>query len=165
MGSYKHIQKTFIAGYKERSPTYRARITEWKKEPTVTRVKKPTNIARARTLGYLAKIGYIVVRVKIRKGMRRRHKPSGGRKPSKSGRFMSPDKSHQQFAEEKASRRYRNCEVLNSYWVGEDGQVEFFEVILLERIRPEIKEKAKLRKGRAFRGLTSVGKRSRGLKK
>ncbi len=165
MGAYKNIQKTFIGEYKERSPTYRSRITSWRKQLTVVRVEKPTNIARARTLGYRAKEGYIVVRVKIGKGMRKRAKPRGGRKPSKAGRFKSPDKPHQQFAEEKASRKYTNCEVLNSYWVGEDGQTEFFEVILIEKNRKDITEKAKLRKGRAFRGLTSVGKRSRGLRK
>ena len=164
MGAYKHMQKTFIKEYKERSVQYLERVRRWRKEPTVARIEKPTNLARARTLGYRAKKGYLVARVKIGKGMRKRPKPAGGRKPSKSGRFMSPDKSHQQFAEEKASRRFNNCEVLNSYWVGEDGQTAYFEIILIERQSP-VKEKAKLRKGRTFRGLTSVGRKSRGLRK
>ena len=164
MGAYKQIQKTFISEYKARAPLYKERIRVWRKQQTVLRVERPTNLARARTLGYRAKEGYLIVRVGIGKGMRKRPMPAGGRKPSKSGRFFSPGKSHRQIAEEKAARRYRNCEVLNSYWVGEDGQTSFFEIILIERDRPGITEKAKLRRGRAFRGLTSSARKSRGLR-
>ena len=164
MGAYKQIQKTFIREYQERSPLYKLRVRAWKKEPTVVRSDRPTNLARARTLGYRAKPGYIIARVMIDKGMRKRPKPAGGRKPSKSGRFFSPGKSHRQMAEEKAARRYSNCEVLNSYWVGEDGQTTFFEVILVERDKPGVYENAKLRRGRAFRGLTSTGRKARGLR-
>lgn len=164
MSSYKQIQKTFINEYKERSPVYKQRIRSWKKQPTVVRAERPTNLARARTLGYRAKPGYLIARVTIDKGMRKRPQPSGGRKPSKSGRFFSPNKSHRQMAEEKAARRYRNCEVLNSYWVGEDGQTTFFEIILLERDKAGISELARSRRGRVFRGLTSAARKSRGLR-
>ena len=164
MGAYQQIQKTFINEYKERSKLYKERVRAWKKGETVVRAERPTNLARARTLGYRAKEGYIIARVTIKKGMRKRPKPLGGRKPSKYGRFFSPKESHREIAEQKASRKFRNCEVLNSYWVGEDGQTKFFEIILHERDKAGVTELAKLRKGRAFRGLTSSGRKSRGLR-
>ena len=165
MGAYEHIRKTFITEYKERSKPFKDRVRAWRRETTVVRAERPTNLARARTLGYRAKPGYVVVRVKIKKGMRKRPMPAGGRKPSKSGRYFSPKMSHRVFAEQKASRKYMNCEVLNSYWVGEDGQNSFFEVILIDKDIAGIKELAKFRRGRAFRGLTSAERKSRGLRK
>ncbi len=160
MSSYEKIQETFQTEYKSRSPEYRARITKWRKESPVVRVEKPTNIARARTLGYKAKKGYIIVRARIKKGKRKRPKPKGGRKPSKSGRFFSRTKSLQAICEGRAGRKYKNLEVLNSYWVGEDGTHKFFEMILID---PKL-TKLKLQKGRVFRGLTSRGRKARGLR-
>ena len=64
-----------------------------------------------------------------------------------------------------------NLEVLNSYWVGEDGKNKFFEIIMLDPHHPVIKADKKYNwissgnshKGRAERGKTSAGKRGRGL--
>ncbi|MFH1470454.1 MAG: 50S ribosomal protein L15e [Candidatus Micrarchaeota archaeon] len=164
MGAYEQMKKTFIGEYKERPKIFKDRVRTWKREATVTRAERPTNLARARALGYRAKLGYLIARVKISKGMRKRPKTRGGRKPSKYGRFFSPKESHREIAERKAARRFKNCEVLNSYWVGEDGQAKFFEIILLERDRVGVKELAKTRKGRDFRGLTSAGRKSRGFR-
>ncbi len=168
MGLYKYMTETFQNGYKERSPQLRSRISEWSKGPTVVRVEKPTNIARARELGYKDKQGVIVARVKVRGGLRRRRTVAGGRKPSKSGQFFAYAKSLQSIAEERAARKFSNCEVLNSYYVGEGNNYKFFEVILLDRDHPSIKNdkiysKIVAQHGRAFRGLTSAGKKHRGL--
>jgi large subunit ribosomal protein L15e len=160
MSSYQHIQETFQKEYSERSPIYRARIAAWRKEAPVLRVEKPTNIARARTLGYKAKKGYVVVRVRVKRGKRKRPKMLRGRKPSKSGRFYARHKSLQRMAEEKAARRFRNTEVVNSYFVGSDGSLKFFEIILADANQTGLP----LQKGRVFRGLTSAGQKSRGLR-
>jgi len=81
-----------------------------------------------------------------------------------------PAKSMQLIAEERSTKKFPNLEVLNSYWVGEDGQHKWFEVILVDKSCPTIKNDPKINwicddvhKGRANRGLTSVGKRMRGL--
>jgi large subunit ribosomal protein L15e len=60
-------------------------------------------------------------------------------------------------------------EVLNSYWVGADGKYKYYEIIMVDPNHPEIKNDASLnwvarQKGRAFRGLTAAGKKSRGLR-
>jgi len=161
------MKQTFISEYKGRSDIYKARIIKWNTESTITRVEKPTNIARARELGYKAKEGVIVARVKVNGGSKKRKKNAGGRKPSKSGRYFTMVKSLQKIAEERASRKFSNFEVLNSYFVGAAGSKKFYEVILLERDNPTIinsdyKNVVKQR-GRAFRGLTSAGRKHRGI--
>ena len=160
MGMYEHIQNTFQNEYKERAAIYRARLAKWKDENATVRVEKPTNLARARCLGYKAKEGYVVVRVRMGRGSRKRQHPWGGRKPGKNYAYTSPGKSLQHIAEERAAARYRNLEVLNSYWVGQDGQRKYFEIILVE---PAMYG-GNIAKGRAFRGLTSAGRRHRGLR-
>jgi len=169
MGMYKYMKESIISEYKERPAEYKQRLVEWNTAPTVARIAKPTNIARARELGYKAKEGIIVVRVKVGKGKHKRAQPGGGRKPSRSGRFFSGKKSAQSIAEEKAARKYSNFEVTNSYFIGSTGQRQFYEVILMnpsdrtirnDRIQSQITKQ----KGRAYRGLTSSGKRHRGLR-
>ncbi|MBI5553156.1 MAG: 50S ribosomal protein L15e [Candidatus Diapherotrites archaeon] len=150
----------------------RERLMRWRKEESsVVRVDKPTNLPRAKSLGYKAKQGVLVARVHIRKGSGMHTKPSNARRPKRMGiSKLTRRKSIQSMAEERAARKYPNCEVLNSYWVGEDGQNKFFEVILVDRTNPSVMADVHLmdvvatqHKGRVFRGLTSAGKRGRGL--
>ena len=94
----------------------------------------------------------------------------GGRRPSANSRIKNLDKKYQLVAEERAARKYINCEVLNSYEVGKDGRYMWFEIILVDRTNPHILADNKinwisLQKGRVFKGLTSSGKKSRGLRK
>ncbi len=163
MGAYKYIQANFEREYSEKSPEYRQRVIAWKKGSAIERVQYPTNLPRARTLGYKAKNGYVIVRVRMEKGRRKRQKPWGGRKHRHNYRFVQPQLSHQAMSEQRAARVYKNLEVLNSYWVGEDGNYKFFEVIMVD---PTIvKDVAAIKaKGRAFRGLTSQMRKARGLR-
>ncbi len=165
---YKEMKTSFINEYKQRNEIYRNRITQWRSEQPVKRIEKPTNIARARELGYKAKTGVLVVRVRVKGGKKKRDTVGGGRKPSKSGRFFSMTKSLQAIAEERAARRYSNCEVLNSYFIGDAGSDKFFEIILIDRNAPQILADPEYKriiaqKGRAYRGLTYVGRRHRGI--
>ena len=161
---YSIIQKNFQKSYKERSPEYKERLMQWRKEEAIKRIDKPTNIARARSLGYRAVQGVFVVRVRIRKGRRKRRDPKAGRKARHNYRYLPPQLSLQAIAEQRANRKHPNAEVINSYWVGEDGVYKYFEVILADRgvknkkVRQIIK-----RRGRAYRGLTSAGRKARGL--
>ena len=92
----------------------------------------------------------------------------GGRRPKAKSQEKDINKSYQQIAEERAQWSYRNCEVLNSYWVGEEGKHAWYEVILVDRHNPHILADPNINwissvKGRVFRGLTSAGRKSRGL--
>lgn len=125
-----------------------------RKEPSVHRVAKPSKPKKARMLGYKAKTGYVVVRVKIKKGGRKKRQVHSGRKPSKSGiKGFSPKKSLRLIAEQRANKKFPNLEVLNSYYVTEDGKHKWYEVIL----------KKLPQRGRAHRGLTAAGRKARGL--
>lgn len=141
-------------------------LIKWRKDSVVKRVKKPTNIKRARSLGYRAKQGFVIARVRIRKGGRHRKKPEKGRKPSKSGlKHFTPKQSLQAIAERRVARKFPNLEVLNSYYTGEDGMNKYFEVILVDSNHPIIKSDSKInwivnQRRRAFRGLTSAAKKS-----
>ena len=166
MGYLKHIGKSLSATSKER-------LIEWRTQTSMVKIDKPTRVDRARSIGYKAKQGFVVVRMRVLRGGRTRKRFKHGRKPSKMGMLKYyPKKSLQWIAEEKVARKYTNMEVLNSYWAGEDGVHTWFEVILVDPAHPAImKDKStkwismKQHTRRVFRGLTSAGKKSRGVAK
>jgi large subunit ribosomal protein L15e len=149
------------------------RLVQWRKEENFSRIEKPTRIDRARSLGYKAKIGYTVVRAHVRRGGLRKPAIRKGRKASARGiSKITMGKNTQRIAEERTAKRYPNMEVLNSYWVGDDGKNYFYEVILVDPVHPAIMKDPKINwisgvshKQRVLRGRTSAGQRGRGLHK
>jgi len=147
------------------------RKIEWRKEENFARVDKPTRLDRARKLGYKAKQGIVVVRGRVRRGSLRKRQIRKGRRAKRKGvNKITMEKSLQRICEERAAKRYPNLEVLNSYWVGEDGKNVWYEVIMVDKHHPVIKSDPNLNwllepqhKGRVYRGLTSAGTRGRGL--
>jgi len=168
MNAYNYMKKLFSKP--KSTKDYGKTLIGLRSEASIERVNKPLKPGRARTLGYKAKTGYSIIRVKIKKGGRKRRPFHGAsRKPSKSGLtgFVTT-KSLQLIAEERAYRKYPNLEVINSYWVGEDGVSKWFEVIMVDPKLPEISGDNKLiglisHKKRVLRGLTSRGRKMRGL--
>ncbi|NWG11206.1 50S ribosomal protein L15e [Candidatus Bathyarchaeota archaeon] len=151
----------------------RQRLIEWRRQPTVFRVEKPTRLDRARKLGYKAKQGFVMACVRVRRGGLRKQRPKAGRRQKRMGvKKFKPAKSLRLIAEEKAARKFPNLEVLNSYWVGEDGSSKWFEVIMVDPNHPVIKAdrninwiSQKQHHRRVFRSLTSAGKKVRGLRR
>ncbi|HJJ82249.1 MAG TPA: 50S ribosomal protein L15e, partial [Methanocorpusculum sp.] len=94
-----------------------------------------------------------------------------GRRTNRMGmRKATPGKNLKSIAEERAQNRYPNMEVLNSYWVGQDGKAKYFEVILVDRASPAVLADKNLAwiansKGRVYRGKTSAGRKGRGQHK
>ncbi len=149
--------------------TLRERMVEWRKSPVFTKVEKPLRIDRARTLGYKDKKGFIVVRIKIKRGGHKRPRPNKGRRSKRLHARKNLRMNYKWIAEQRVSRKFSNLEVLNSYLLGKDGINYFYEVILVDPSRPEIKNDRKINwvsesKKRAMRGLTSSAKKSRGLR-
>lgn len=168
---YNFVKETFEkeeTGYK--TPHWYRGIA-YRKGKSIQRIEKPTKLHRARSLGYKAKQGYVIVRVRIRKGGMRKVRPKRGRKPRALGvTKYTPGKNLQWIAEERVQRKYPNMEVLNSYKIYSDGKNWYYEVILVDPHHPVIKSDPKInwisqlpQKRRVNRGLTSAGKRSRGL--
>jgi large subunit ribosomal protein L15e len=138
---YRHMQQAWRkpkASYVQ--DLMRQRVVIWRKQPIVNRIEKPTRIDRARRLGYKAKKGFVVVRIRIRRGGRRKPRPKMGRRQKRMGvSKYTPAKSIKLIAEERVARKYPNLEVLNSYWVWEDGVSKWYEVILVDPSHPSIK--------------------------
>lgn len=148
-----------------------SRLVQWRAGESIVKVDKPLRIDRARTLGYKAKLGFIVVRVRVKRGGRKRSRHKHGRKSRKQHTRKILKMSYQWVAEIRAANAYPTLEVLNSYPLAKDGKSYFYEVIMIDPTRPEIiKDRvyswiAKgTNKKRAHRGLTSAGKKSRGLR-
>jgi LSU ribosomal protein L15E len=81
-----------------------SRMQQWRREGTVVRVDHPTRIDRARALGYRAKQGIIIARVKVHRGGRRASRYVRGRRTAHMGiRHKTPAKSLQRIAEERSS--------------------------------------------------------------
>lgn len=92
---------------------------------------------RARAIGYRAKQGFVVVRVRVRKGGARKQRPVSGRRPKALGvTKFTRGKSLQVIAEERAKKRYPNLRLLNSYFVGEDGVTKWYEAVLIDPQHP-----------------------------
>lgn len=172
-GLYHHVRETWKRP-KDSIPfeVRQKRMAQWRREPVNMRVERPTRLDAARRLGYKAKQGVVLIRTRVRRGGLRKGKINMKRKPRNMGiRKITMGKSTQRMAEERVARHYPNLEVLNSYWVGQDGRHKFFEIILIDPSHPAIANDKQLgwvtegnsHRGRAYRGKTSSGKRGRGL--
>ena len=135
LSAYKYLTKAWsnpqdnILG-KSKNELMKKSLVKWRKQPSIVRIEKPNRIDKARRLGYKAKQGFIVVRVKVRRGGARKIRPKSGRRPKAMGvTKFTRRKSLQQIAEERVADKYPNCEVLNSYWVAKDGKYFWYEVI------------------------------------
>ncbi len=147
------------------------RLIKWRAENSIVRVDKPLRLDKARMLGYKAKKGFIVLRVKLKRGGRTRERAGvKGRKTRKQTIRKTLKMNYQWVAEIRAARKYPELEVLNSYWVGKDGKYYYFEVIMVNPNAPEIKNSElkwianPTNRRRAERGLTSAARKSRGLR-
>ncbi len=138
MGMYKYLTETW--NQREKSDLQRhlrSLAIKWRREPTVHRVEHPTRLERARALGYKAKQGYVVVRVRIRKGGARKPRPRAGRRQKALGvtRYTRA-MSLKRIAELKATKKFPNLRVLSSYYVWEDGTHHWFETIMRDPHNP-----------------------------
>lgn len=170
MGMYQYIQEAWKSQGKELESLWHQRIIQWRQEPTTIRLEKPTRLDRARSLGYKAKPGFIILRQRVNRGGRQRPQIRHPRRPKAMSRRKDLSMNYQTVAEQRAAKKYPNCEVLNSYYVAEDGLYYWYEVILVDRANPSIIVDKHInwiannkQSGRVFRGLTSAGKRGRGL--
>lgn len=166
-GLYYHLRQ---AWKKPDKKTLRERMIGWRKSGVFTKVDKPLRLDRARALGYKDKKGFVMIRVRIRRGGHKRPRPNKGRRSKRLHTRKTLGMNYRWIAEQRVARKYRNLEVLNSYMLGKDGVHYFYEVILVDPDRPEIKNDKKLNwitksKKRPMRGLTSAAKKSRGLRK
>ena len=132
---------------KENPMELRQRAVIWRNENAVTRVEKPSRIARARRLGYKAKQGIIVIRMRVGTGGMRKQRPRAGRRPKHLGvTKIKADVSMKQVAERRVLERYANMKLLGSYFLYKDGMHYWFEIILADPSHPRIAKDKEIRK-------------------
>eukprot|EP00897_Mesotaenium_endlicherianum_P000002 jgi/Mesen1/10001/ME000072S09403 len=174
MGAYKYVEELWR---KKQSDVLRfllrVRCWEYRQLPSIARLTRPTRPDKARRLGYKAKQGYVIYRVRVRRGGRKRPVSKGivyGKPKSQGITQLKFQRNIRSVAEERAGRRLGGLRVLNSYWVNQDSTYKYFEVIMVDpahnciRNDPRINWLTKpVMKHRELRGLTSAGRHHRGL--
>ncbi|AFP65303.1 60S ribosomal protein L15 (nucleomorph) [Chroomonas mesostigmatica CCMP1168] len=151
------------------------RAWEYRHLPAIYKINKPTRIEKARRLGYKSKKGFIVYRVKVRRGGRKKQVRKGitNGKPKNHGiNEQKFNRNKKSVAEERIGKICGNLRVLNSYWINQDSIYKYFEVILIDPFHKNIKKDIGVRwicssssKHREMRGLTSSGRKGRGLRR
>ena len=133
MGAFKYIRENEKKMLKD--PELKKRIlSETRHVPIIVRVDRPTKLSKAKTLGYKAKPGFIVLRVRVGKGGFRRPRPVHARRPSKTGLYFNLSKSKQRIAEERASKSYKNMRLIGSYYLVEDGKYRWYEILMMDPV-------------------------------
>ncbi len=133
--------------WRTNAPEIRSRVVSWRKQNALTRIDKPSRIQRARRLGYKAKQGIIVIRMRVGTGGMRRKRPRSGRRPKHLGvTRIKADVSMKAVAERRVLEKHPNMKLLGSYFLYKDGMHYWFEVILADPSHPRISKDKELRK-------------------
>jgi len=175
MGAYKYLEEIWKKKQSDLMRfVLRMRTWEYRQLPAIHRCSRPSRPEKARKLGYKAKQGFVIYRIRIRRGGRKKPVRKGiiNGKPKSQGVIgLKMKKSIRAVAEQRVGKKLGNLRVLNSYWVGQDSTFKFFEVILVDPSHKAIRRDPKInwickpvQKRRDERGLTSAGKKFRGLK-
>jgi large subunit ribosomal protein L15e len=137
--SYSHLSQQWREQTPELKEWLRVSVIDWRREPVVKRIPYPTRLDRARRLGYKAKQGIVVVRVRIRRGGAKKPRPVSGRRQKAMGvTKFTRGLSLQRIAEKRAGKKYVNMTILNSYYLHSDGIHHWYEVILADKNHPAL---------------------------
>merc|ERR1712034_272148 len=176
MGAYKYLEEL----YKKKQSDllrflFRIRCWQLRHLAAIHRASIPTRPDKARRLGYRAKQGYVIYRVRLRRGGRKRPVPKGATygKPRNEGvnqiKFQHGTRSK---AEERAGRLAGALRVLNSYWICQDSTYMYYEVIMVDPMHKAIRRDPRINwickavmKHRELRGQTAAGLKNRGMRK
>lgn len=175
MGAYKYVNELWR---KKQSDVMRfllrVRAWEYRQLPKLWRCPRPSRPEKAHRLGYKAKQGFVIYRVAVRRGGRKRPNSKGivyGKPKNQGINQLKFVRNLRSVAEERVGRRRGNLRVLNSYWVNQDATYKFYEVILVDPQHTCIRKDPRIQwivnpvhKHRELRGLTSAGRQSRGLR-
>ena len=175
MGAYKYLEEIWR---KKQSDllrfVLRVRTWEYRQLGVIHKASRPSRPDKARKLGYKRKQGFVIYRIRVRRGGRKRPVQKGCvyGKPRNSGRQskIKKPRTHKSIAEERVGRKCSNLRVLNSYWVGQDASYKFYEIILVDPSHKAVRRDPRINwivspkhARRERRGLTATGKKSRGM--
>ncbi|GAQ80856.1 60S ribosomal protein L15 family protein [Klebsormidium nitens] len=174
MGAYKYMEELWK---KKQSDVLRfllrVRCWEYRQLPSIVRVTRPSRPDKARRLGYKAKQGFVIYRARVRRGGRKRPVSKGivyGKPKHQGITQLKYQVNKRSTAEERVGRKCGGLRVLNSYWINQDSTYKYYEVIMVDPHHKVIRRDPRINwitkpvmKHRELRGLTSAGRKHRGL--
>lgn len=176
MGAYKYLEELWR---KKQSDVMRfllrVRCWEYRQQASIVRCTRPTRPDKARRLGYKAKQGYVIFRVRVRRGGRKRPNSKGivyGKPCNQGISQLKWEKSLKSKAEGRVGKVAGNLRILSTYWVNSDSSHKWYEVIMVDPSHRAIRRDPRINwicaarnKHRENRGTTTAGRKSRGLGK
>ncbi|CAK9080948.1 60S ribosomal protein L15 [Durusdinium trenchii] len=176
MGAYKYLEEMWR---KKQSDVMRflARMRNWefRQLPAVHRCSRPTRPDKARKVGYKAKQGYCIYRVRVKRGDRKKRVAKGivyGKPVNQGINKWKAVRNLRSIAEERVGRKCGSLRVLNSYWVAQDAMHKWYEVVMVDPFHNAIRNDPRINwickpvmKHRELRGVTAAGRKARGLLK
>ena len=175
MGAFTYINEL----WKKKSSDamkFISRIRSWqfRNQHAIVSIRRPTRPEKARAVGWKAKAGFCVFRVRVRRGGRKRpmHRGITYGKPKTAGvTGLKLNKNKRVVAEQRLGSKFGNVRVLNSYWVNEDSTFTWYEVVCVDPSHKTIRNDPRVNwavnpvhKHREHRGLTSAGRKHRGMR-
>ena len=138
---YRQIGETWQKVFKDKSGDILQRAVALRKGPTMERIERPSRLNKARMLGYKAKEGVVVIRIRVAGGGMRRPRPVSGRRPKHLGVLrMKSDEPVQKVAERRVWEKHTNLKLLGSYERWGDGKHRWYECIMIDPDHPAIKK-------------------------
>jgi large subunit ribosomal protein L15e len=176
MGAYKYLEELWR---KKQSDVMRfltrIRCWEYRQLPAIHRASHPTRPDKARRVGYKAKQGYVIYRVRVKRGDRKKRVAKGivyGKPCHQGVKKWKMVRNLRSVAEERVGRKCGSLRVLNSYYLAADAGHKWFEVIMIDPMHKAIRDDPRINwickpvmKHRELRGLTAAGRKARGLLK
>ena len=127
--------QVWVKMWKENSAELREKAVIWRKQNALTRIERPSRISRARRLGYKAKQGIIVVRMRVGAGGMRKQRPTGGRRPKHLGVVrIKAAVSMKQVAERRVLEKYPNMKLFGSYFLYKDSKYYWEFTIVVRKV-------------------------------
>jgi large subunit ribosomal protein L15e len=125
--------------WKSNNDVLKSKAVVWRTEEVIHKINRPSRLDRARRLGYKAKQGIIVVRIRVGRGGMRKQRPVSGRRPKHFGVVhIKQGIKMRKVAERRVGEKFPNLEVLGSYYLHRDGMYMWYEVILADTNHPAI---------------------------
>jgi large subunit ribosomal protein L15e len=141
-----YMAQTWHRMWRENSDELKFKAVGWRSEPTIHRIERPSRLDRARRLGYKAKQGIVIVRARVGRGGMRKQRPVSGRRPKHLGVVrIKQGISMRKVAERRVAEKFRNLEVIGSYFLHKDGMNIWYEVILADPSHPSISNDREMR--------------------
>jgi large subunit ribosomal protein L15e len=142
----QYIADTWLKMWKSNSDELKGKAINWRKEPSICRIPKPSRLDRARKIGYKAKQGVVVVRARVGRGGMRKQRPVAGRRPKHLGVVrIKQSTSMRKVAERRVGEKFPNLEVVGSYYLHKDGMHQWFEVVLVDPMHGSISKDREMR--------------------